>query len=155
MENYTKTELEDALRAVHSIIHKCEKAQEKFPQGNSHHTLLKNRLNAMYISKSLIADALFKMKQLPASQQSTSDDYDVSVLFQQLHKLHITDLGIDRIRKNLQIEVNDVVEWCRNKIKNTESHILRRGKNWYITVDDCQITVNAHSYTIITAHRIK
>lgn len=51
---YTREELSEALRAIDSIIHKCEKAQEKFPQGNSHHTLLKNRLKAMYISKSLI-----------------------------------------------------------------------------------------------------
>jgi len=54
MEGYTQQELTEALRAVNSIIHKCEKAQEKFPQGNSHHTLLKNRLKAMYISRSLL-----------------------------------------------------------------------------------------------------
>jgi len=54
MEAYTRQELTEALRAVDSIIHKCEKAQEKFPQGNSHHTLLKNRLKAMYISKALL-----------------------------------------------------------------------------------------------------
>lgn len=58
MADYTKTELTEALRAIDSIIHKCEKAQEKFPDGNSHHTLLKNRLNAMYIAKSLITEAL-------------------------------------------------------------------------------------------------
>jgi len=55
---YTKEELNEALRAVSSIIHKCEKAQEKFPNGTSHHTLLHNRLRAMYISKSLIEQAL-------------------------------------------------------------------------------------------------
>lgn len=33
--------------------------------------------------------------------------------------------------------------------------ITRRGKNWYVTVDDIVITVNAHSCTIITAHRKK
>lgn len=54
MTNYTTEELNEALRAVDSIIHKCEKAQEKFPEGNSHHTLLCNRLKAMYISKELI-----------------------------------------------------------------------------------------------------
>lgn len=58
LSTYTKEELTEALRAIDSIIHKCEKAQEKFPEGNSHHTLLKNRLKAMYISKALIADAL-------------------------------------------------------------------------------------------------
>ncbi len=60
MNDYTKEELTEALRAVNSIISKCEKAQEKFLEGNSHHTLLRNRLKAMYISKSLIEDAIFK-----------------------------------------------------------------------------------------------
>lgn len=58
MDEYTVEELTEALKAVNSIIGKCEKAQEKFPEGNSHHTLLKNRLKAMYISKSLITDEI-------------------------------------------------------------------------------------------------
>ena len=58
MAEYTRQELEDALRAVNSIIHKCEKAQEKFPEGNSHHTLLRNRLKAMYISKQLMEERI-------------------------------------------------------------------------------------------------
>lgn len=58
MPEYTPDELTDALRAVNSIIHKCEKAQQKFPEGNSHHTLLRNRLQAMYVSKALIAEKL-------------------------------------------------------------------------------------------------
>lgn len=58
MAEYTRQELEEALRAINSIIHKCEKAQEKFPEGNSHHTLLKNRLKAMYISKDLIEERM-------------------------------------------------------------------------------------------------
>ncbi|HRF36049.1 MAG TPA: DUF3781 domain-containing protein, partial [Clostridia bacterium] len=31
----------------------------------------------------------------------------------------------------------------------------RQGKNWYATIDNVKITINAHSYTIITAHKIK
>ena len=58
MEKFTQEELSEALRAVASVIHKCEKAQEKFPEGNTHHTLLRNRLKAMYISKALIEEAL-------------------------------------------------------------------------------------------------
>lgn len=58
MTEYTRQELEDARKAIISIIHKCEKAQEKFPDGNSHHTLLRNRLKAMYISKALIEERL-------------------------------------------------------------------------------------------------
>lgn len=58
MSQYSREELVEALRAVDSIIHKCEKAQEKFPDGNAHHTLLKNRLKAMYVSKTLIERAI-------------------------------------------------------------------------------------------------
>lgn len=60
---YTIKELEEALRAVNSIINKCEKAQEKFPEGNSHHTLLKNRLKAMYISKTLIQEEMSRWEE--------------------------------------------------------------------------------------------
>lgn len=62
MEKYTNTQLRDAMRAIDSIIHKCEKAQEKFPEGNSHHTLLENRLQAMYLAKELIQEALNGME---------------------------------------------------------------------------------------------
>ncbi|MBN3346629.1 hypothetical protein CF050_06990 [Clostridium botulinum] len=56
MDKYTKEELIEALRVVSSTISKCEKIQPKFAEGTSQHTLLKNRIKAMYISKSLITD---------------------------------------------------------------------------------------------------
>lgn len=71
-----------------------------------------------------------------------------------LDKLHTTEMGIDRIKRNLQINVEDVVKYCYDKIIKNTAIIERKGKNWYIIVDSCKITVNAHSYTIITAHRI-
>jgi predicted transcriptional regulator len=52
---YTQTELNEALQIVASAIGRCEKAQPKFAEGTSQHTLLKNRIKALYISKSLIA----------------------------------------------------------------------------------------------------
>lgn len=78
-------------------------------------------------------------------------------LIQNLQKLHTTELGTGRIRKNLSlktehVEKEAVVEWCRAKIESSEASIVRRGKNWYVTVDGCIITINAYSYTIITAH---
>lgn len=54
MDKYTKEELEEALQIVSSAISRCEKIQPKFAEGTSQHTLLKNRIKAMYISKSLI-----------------------------------------------------------------------------------------------------
>lgn len=54
MEKYTREELEEALGIVSSTISKCEKMQLKFPVGTSQHTLLRNRIKAMYISSALI-----------------------------------------------------------------------------------------------------
>jgi len=60
MVKYTKEELIDALRPISSIISKCEKAQLKFAEGVSHHTLFENMIKAMYISKSLITNEISK-----------------------------------------------------------------------------------------------
>ena len=75
-------------------------------------------------------------------------------LIMNLDKLHTTELGAERIRRNLGVEVVDVAEWCRQRIKGAEQ-IARRGKNWYIQNENAIITINAHSYTVITAHRDK
>lgn len=72
-----------------------------------------------------------------------------------LDKLHTTELGVVRMKRNLSLEVDDVVRWCRDKIQNLNALITRVGKNWYVNVDDYKITINAYSYTIITAHKIK
>ena len=54
MNCYTKVELEEALQIIIPTISKCEKIQPKFIEGSSQHTLLKNRIKALYISKSFI-----------------------------------------------------------------------------------------------------
>ena len=69
--------------------------------------------------------------------------------------LHTTELGVMRIRRNLSLDVEDVVGWCKTKIASNAAVITRNGKNWYVTIDNCIITINAYSYTIITAHRVK
>ena len=75
-------------------------------------------------------------------------------LMENIGKIHTTPLGIVRIKKNLQLETDDVVNWCKRKTKNAEN-IVRNGKNWYVYVGKNVITINAKSYTIITAHKIK
>lgn len=76
-------------------------------------------------------------------------------LLDNLDKVHTTNMGIDRIKRNLNLETDNVVAWCKNKIKDTNCNITKKGKNWYATIDNCILTVNASSYTIITAHKIK
>lgn len=60
MDKFTREELEEALQIVSSTISRCEKIQPKFVEGTSQHTLLKNRIKALYISKSLITDEISK-----------------------------------------------------------------------------------------------
>ena len=78
---------------------------------------------------------------------------DKRILFDNMDRIHTTDMGVERIKRNLSLEGVDVVEWCKSKITSENAEISRQGKNWYIYVEDCIITVNASSYTIITAHK--
>ena len=76
-------------------------------------------------------------------------------LLKNLNKLHTTELGVERIKRNLSLDTDDVVDWCKTKINSDNAVITRNGKNWYVNVDNYILTVNAYSYTIITAHKEK
>ena len=76
-------------------------------------------------------------------------------LMADLDRLHTTKLGEERIKRNLHLDVDDVVGWCAEKIREPRSEIARKGKNWKIIAAHNEITVNASSCTIITAHKIK
>ena len=76
-------------------------------------------------------------------------------LLRNLDKVHTTEMGVDRIKRNIEVDVDDIVEYCIDKIKQENAVIEREGKNYYVTVDGIIITVNASSYTIITAHKEK
>ncbi len=70
-----------------------------------------------------------------------------------LDKLHTTDLGAARIKRNLNLQVDDVVLWCQESVKKADV-IFGQGKNWYVYGTGVVITINAQSNTIITAHPI-
>ena len=80
---------------------------------------------------------------------------DKEVLLSNIDKVHTTEMGIDRIKKNLKIDTNDVVEHCKNKVLDKICNIYKKGKNWYCEIDNIKITINSYSYTIITAHTIR
>jgi hypothetical protein len=73
-------------------------------------------------------------------------------LLSNLDKIHTTELGIVRIRRNLGLDAPDTVAWCIRRIEEADS-IVRNGKNWYVHSGGIVITVNARSFTIITAHK--
>ena len=69
-----------------------------------------------------------------------------------IDKIHTTNLGIERIKKNLSINTNPV-EYCINIINNKDSNIYKKGKNYYVEYNNIIITINSYTYTIITAHK--
>ena len=78
-------------------------------------------------------------------------------LLNNLSQLHTTPMGVERIRKNLCLSesINDVVDFCKKLISLSDCSIYRQGKNWYCEKDGMCITVNAYSFTIITAHKVR
>jgi len=79
---------------------------------------------------------------------------DVNPLIANIDKLHTTELGIVRVRRNIELQTNDVVQWCKKIILNKNCKITRKGKNWYASIDSVIITINSHNYSIITAHKM-
>lgn len=73
-------------------------------------------------------------------------------LLTNIHKIHTTDLGIKRISKNLKIEDQNVVEYCIELIEDKNSIVTKKGKNFYVNIDNKELTINSSSFTIITAH---
>lgn len=49
-------ENQNTVKIITSIIHRCEKMQPKFLEGTSQHTLLKNRIKALYVAKICIEE---------------------------------------------------------------------------------------------------
>lgn len=80
---------------------------------------------------------------------------DCRRLIDHIDKIHTTPMGIDRIRRNLKLDTDDVVGYCKSLIMNKDCHICQQGKNWYCETDNVRLTVNSYSYTIITAHNIQ
>lgn len=39
---------------------------------------------------------------------------DRQLLFDNIGKLHTTEMGVGRIKKNLQLSTDNVVEYCKN-----------------------------------------
>ena len=76
-------------------------------------------------------------------------------LLNNLDQVHTTEMGVERIKRNIGVDVEDIVKYSIDKINQDNAVIERKGKNFYVTVDGIIITVNASSYTIITAHKEK
>ena len=48
---------------------------------------------------------------------------DCALLVDNIDKIHTTEMGIDRIKKNLKLDDTDVVEYCKDLIMDENCHI--------------------------------
>ena len=62
------------------------------------------------------------------------------ILLVNIDRVHTTEMGMDRIKKNLKLDSNDVVEYCKNKILDENCNIYKQGKNWYCEIDNIKMT---------------
>lgn len=58
------------------------------------------------------------------------------ILLNNIELVHTTEMGIERIKKNLKLNTDDVVTYCKQKILNTACNIYRQSKNWYCEIED-------------------
>ena len=79
---------------------------------------------------------------------------DKEVLISNIDKIHTTDLGVKRIKKNIETD-GDVVKYLKKKIADKNSIIYKKGKNYYAIIDSIIITINSYNYCVITAHFVK
>lgn len=89
------------------------------------------------------------------SIDSKTSKNEIRDFINHIDEMHTTEMGAQRIKKNLSLETDDIVGWCKENILSKDAIISKKGKNWYVQVGKNVITVNSYSYTIITAHKMK
>lgn len=77
-----------------------------------------------------------------------------NILLSNIDKIHTTKLGINRIKNNLNLDTDDIVNFCKKILLNKNCIIYKQGKNWYCQLRNIKITINSYNYNIITAHTI-
>lgn len=77
---------------------------------------------------------------------------DRETVLMNIEKIHTTEMGVERIKKNLKLKSDDVVGYCISKILDENCIIYKQGKNFYCEIENIKMTIHSKSYTIITAH---
>lgn len=101
----------------------------------------------------VVSDKIVIVKERESCRENIMQEKQI--LLDNIDKIHTTEMGIDRIKKNLKLDTDDVVEYCKNMVLDKACNIYKQGKNWYCEIKHTKITINAYSYTIITAHITK
>ena len=52
---------------------------------------------------------------------------------QNIDKIHTTSMGAECIRRNLDLQIDDIVSWCKDAVKRADI-IIGQGTNYCIVV---------------------
>lgn len=55
---------------------------------------------------------------------------DKKVLLDNIDRIHTTEMGVDRIKRNLKLNIADVVEYSKDKILQRDCNIYKQGKTF-------------------------
>ena len=75
-------------------------------------------------------------------------------LKQRIEHIDTTSLGYDRIKRNLQLQNDEPVEFFIKCIRENSSLVRKEGKNYYVYIRDIIITINSSTLNVITAHKL-
>ncbi len=78
---------------------------------------------------------------------------DKEIVLNNINKIHTTELGVIRIKKNLGLDNVDVISYIRDIINSNDSRVVKKGKNFYCSYRDIVITINSYNYSVITLHK--
>ena len=70
-----------------------------------------------------------------------------------IEKIHTTQMGEERIKRNLDLQSGDVESWCKEFVPKADI-MIGLGKNWYVYGNGVVLTINASNFSVITAHKI-
>ena len=112
-----------------------------YPYINVSSTEIRNKLSSKYLDKRVL--------------EYIKKNHLYNELLSNINKIHTTKLGIERIKKNLEINDVDIVNSLKEKIQDDNCIILKSGKNYYCKIENIIITINSYNYCIITAKKSK
>ena len=104
--------------------------------------------------KECIENYVKDVKEFLSNNTKILKNETVEVFLLNIDNMNTTPEGLIRIKESLNSDIEDVVEYCKNKIRDKNCKISREGKNWICISDDIKIIVNPYSYTIITVKKI-
>lgn len=84
-------------------------------------------------------------------------DAPKELLLKHIDEIHNTELGVQRINRNIGLYETEIVSEIEDAltIHSYDTTVRRVGKNYYVKYREVEYTINASSYTVITAKLVK